>query len=141
MTSEIIFRKSRSLVQDEALTMFPDQLESFTMASVRAKRVRSFDARRSLDGLRGFQGRTVLAVDIGGDKISASYCTVGDSALHPSGTVLTRHGDEGAGYLDALRELNGLARTGAIPVGISFAGPTSGTRILAAPVPEGGAGQ
>jgi predicted NBD/HSP70 family sugar kinase len=133
VTSEIILRKGSRLRRDETLALLPEQLHRFTRSSVRAKHVHSFDAQRSLDCLRDFCGRTVLAIDIGGDKISASYFTVGGGALHPSGDVLTKHGDDGAGYLDALRELSDLARSADLPVGISFAGPTNGTRIVAAP--------
>lgn len=103
------------------------------MESLRAKPVRSFDARRSADRLRNHDGKTVIAVDIGGDKISASFFTVADGTLRSSGNILTRHGDDGAGYLDALYELRELARSRNLPVGVSFAGPTSGTRIIAAP--------
>jgi predicted NBD/HSP70 family sugar kinase len=133
VTPEITFSKITSLIQEEAPALLPEQIQRFTRQSLGAKRVRSFDARRSLDSLRGHHGKTVLAVDIGGDKISASYFTVDEGILRPAGNILTQHGDDGAGYLDAIRELRDIARTRNLPVGISFAGPTSGTRIVAAP--------
>ena len=116
MTSEIIFSKSGSLFLEEAPALLPEQVKRFTMESLRAKPVRSFDARRSLGRLRNHDGKTVIAVDIGGDKISASFFTVGDGILRSSSNILTRHGDDGAGYLDALHELRELARTRNLPV-------------------------
>jgi predicted NBD/HSP70 family sugar kinase len=132
VTSGIVFPKITALVE-EPPALLPEQIQRFTTKSLRAKRVRSFDARRSLESLRGQHGKTVLALDIGGDKISASYFTVDEGTLRPSGNILTRQGDDGAGYLDSIRELRDLARIRELPVGISFAGPTSGTRIVAAP--------
>jgi predicted NBD/HSP70 family sugar kinase len=133
VTSEAMFPKIGSLLEDEAPALLPEQVKRFTMESLRAKPVRSFDARRSLNSLRNHCGKTVVGVDIGGDKISASFFTVNDGILCPSGNILTKYGDGGVGYLDALLKLRELARSRNLPVGISFAGPTSGTRIVAAP--------
>ena len=51
----------------------------------------------------------MIAVDIGGDKLTASSFTVEDGILRISGDIVTRQGNGGAGYLDALRELRDFA--------------------------------
>lgn len=111
----------------------PDQLRGFTIEGVRGKQARSFDPRSSLVGLQASDGENVIAVDIGGDKLSASYFAVHDGRLSRTSDLLTCQGDGGAGYLKALAQLAELARREAVAVGISFAGPVTGTRLLAGP--------
>jgi predicted NBD/HSP70 family sugar kinase len=111
----------------------PEQLSGFTIEGVRGKRVRSFDPRSSLGGLRASDGEKAIAVDIGGDKLSASYFAVRDGRVSRTSDLLACQGDGGAGYLKALTELADLARREAVAVGISFAGPVTGTRLLAGP--------
>jgi predicted NBD/HSP70 family sugar kinase len=113
--------------------LLPQQVRRFTAGTLRARPVRRFDTEQAAGSLRASDGKPVLAVDIGGDKIAASCFTVRDGAVQRGDDVLTRHGDDGAGYLAALTELSGFARRLKVPVGISFAGPTNGTRLLAAP--------
>ena len=114
-------------------SLVPEQLGGFTIGSIRGKRVRGFDPRSSLGGLRASEGERVIAVDIGGDKLSASYFTVRGGRVLWTAELLVRQGDGGAGYLTALAELAELARREGVAVGISFAGPVAGTRLLAAP--------
>lgn len=113
--------------------LLPEQLRRFTAKALQARSVRRFDAREVLAGLQARDGSAVLAVDIGGDKLSASYFSVREGDVHRVSDVLTRQGDDGVGYLDALREVGEFARRERLPVGISFAGPTEGTRLLAGP--------
>lgn len=95
--------------------------------------MRGFDPRSSLGGLRASDGERAIAIDIGGDKLSASYFTVRDGRVTRTADLLTRQGDGGAGYLEALAEVAALAAGEGVAVGISFAGPVAGTRLLAAP--------
>src|SRR5260370_10545474 len=115
----------------------PEQVRRFTPGSLRAKPVRRFDLEEVLSGLHALEGRTVLALDIGGDKIAASYYLICGGAIRDAGNVLTRYGNGGSGYLDALIQLAELLSQRMIPVGISFAWPIDGTRIIACPnLPE-----
>lgn len=110
-----------------------EQLQRFTLRSLRTKHVRHFDAHASLDGLGASDGQRIIAVDIGGDKLSACYFTVRNGAVERMTEALACRGDDGVGYLAALAELSERARREAVPVGVSFAGPVDGTRLLAAP--------
>jgi predicted NBD/HSP70 family sugar kinase len=111
----------------------PEQLRRFTKDSLRARPVRAFDVDEVLDTLRLHDGMTVLGVDIGGDKITTADFTVSNGRVESSGHRLAAQGDNGAGYLAALRAVADSARRRGIPVGISFAGPVSGTCMQAAP--------
>lgn len=113
--------------------LLPEQLKRFTITSLRARLVRQFDARASLGGLRASDGEMVIGVDIGGDKLSASYFVVRGGAVERTRDVLSCQGDGGSGYLAALAELRERACREALTVGISFAGPVDGTRLVAAP--------
>jgi predicted NBD/HSP70 family sugar kinase len=117
--------------------LLPEQLEKFTIKNLRAKQVRHFDAHESLSDLRANGGGKIIAVDIGGDKLSASFFVVRAGRMERTEDVLSCQADGGAGYLAALVQLSELARREAVPVGISFAGPVDGTRLIAAPnLPE-----
>ena len=89
--------------------------------------------REALARLWAGDGNEVIAVDIGGDKLTASYFTIRDGGVQRARDVLDRQGDGGGGYLGALLEVSELALREKIPVGISFAGPTDGTRLVAGP--------
>ena len=77
--------------------------------------------------------KTVVAVDIGGDKLIALSYDVRDGLLLQLAELVVRRGDGGSAYLDGLEEVADLARRKMLPVGISFAGPTDGTKLLAGP--------
>ncbi len=113
--------------------LLPDQLREFTIESLRARHVRRFHPHASLSGLRASDGGKIIAVDIGGDKLSACYFVVRGGTVKRAGDILSCQADDGAGYLAALVALSERARREALPVGISFAGPADGTRLVAAP--------
>jgi predicted NBD/HSP70 family sugar kinase len=113
--------------------LLPDQIGRFTMQALRARPVRPFDPGQALNALRILEGASMLAIDIGGDKLVAERFAICDGEIAQAETILTRHGDHGVGYLAALQEVAEFAWTSRIPVGISFAGPVSGTRLVGAP--------
>jgi len=113
--------------------LVPEQVERFTVEALRAKPVRSFDPQATLHQLRTGAGKAVVAVDIGGDKLIAWSYDVRGGLLLQSAEVVIRRGDAGSAYLDGLEKVAELARRKMLPVGISFAGPTDGTKLLAGP--------
>jgi predicted NBD/HSP70 family sugar kinase len=113
--------------------LIPEQVEGFTFDALRAKRVRSFDSEAALRKLQTDDQKTVVAIDIGGDKIVASSYDVHGGRLLQMNDVLVRRGDGGSGYLGVLEEVADLARRELLSVGISFAGVTDGTKLVAGP--------
>jgi len=133
--------RSASLSELPVPTLLAEQLQRFTINSMRVRRVRPFDASVSLSVLRECHGETVIAIDISGAELSASYFTVRDGAVERTEDILAYQDDGGASYLTALRELSALARRDGLRVGVSVAGPVSGTRLLDAPNLPGFAAQ
>jgi predicted NBD/HSP70 family sugar kinase len=113
--------------------LVPEQVERFTIDTLRAKPTRSFNPQATLHQLRVGGEKTVVAVDIGGDKLIAWAYGLRDGRLLQLAELLVRRGDSGSGYLDGLEEVADFARRKMLPVGISFAGPTNGTKLLAGP--------
>lgn len=113
--------------------LVPEQVERFTVEALRAKPVRCFDPQATLRQLRSGGEKTVVAVDIGGDKLIALSYDVRDGILRKLTEVAVRRGDGGSAYLDGLEEVADLARRKVLSVGISFAGPLDGTRLVAGP--------
>jgi predicted NBD/HSP70 family sugar kinase len=113
--------------------LVPEQVERFTVEALQAKPVRSFDPQTTLHQLESGGEKTVVAVDIGGDKLIAWSYDVRSGLLLQLAEVAVRRGDGGSGYLDGLEEVADLARRKILPVGISFAGPLDGTRLVAGP--------
>lgn len=113
--------------------LLPEQVERFTVEALRAKQVRRFDLQATLHQLRSGGEKAVVAVDIGGDKLIAVSYHVRDGLFRQLAEVAVRRGDGGSAYLDGLEEVADLARRKALLVGISFAGPLDGTRLVAGP--------
>lgn len=113
--------------------LLPEQLSRFNVETLNSKAVRTFKAKEAISVLQKDEGKKVLAIDIGGDKLAASYFINYRSHVQQTQEVLTRQSNGGSGYLEALLKLRSLATRDQIPVGISFAGPTDGTRIIAGP--------
>jgi predicted NBD/HSP70 family sugar kinase len=121
------------LANQQIPDLVPEQVERFTAKALQAKPVRGFDPQATLHQLRTGGEKTVLAVDIGGDKLIVLSYDVRDGRLLQVAEELVRRGDGGSAYLDGLEEVADLARRLMLSVGISFAGPTDDTRLLAAP--------
>jgi predicted NBD/HSP70 family sugar kinase len=121
------------LANREIPDLIPAQIERFTAEALQAKSVRSFDPHATLDQLRNGGEKSVMAVDIGGDKLIALSYRVRDGLLVQLAEVLFRQGDGGSAYLEGLEDLAALSRHERLPVGVSFAGPIDGTRPLAGP--------
>jgi predicted NBD/HSP70 family sugar kinase len=78
-------------------------------------------------------GRSAIAIDIGGDKLIAAYYHVCNGRLERMSEDVVWRDEGGARYVDILERLAGEAHQHRLPVGISFAGPTDGTKLVAAP--------
>jgi predicted NBD/HSP70 family sugar kinase len=109
------------------------QVERFTLHSLRATQVRSFDPQGALSLIRSGRERTVLAIDIGGDKLVWSLFATRKGILEQTDQGGVTRSESGGGYLAVLEDLASLARRDQLPVGISFAGPVDGEKPIAGP--------
>jgi predicted NBD/HSP70 family sugar kinase len=124
-------KKRRTLADLEVPSLIDSQLARFTPESIQATMTRRFDSRAVLQTLSATAEAHVMAVDMGGDKLIAAAYAARGGVLAQEGPPLVSRGMAGAGYLDLLEEVAGLARARSLPMGISFAGPVQGSQILA----------
>ena len=106
------------------------QLDLLTPTTMRARRSRRFDPAVVTTALGLMPSSRVAAVDIGGDKISASFFSVAGGELAQDGPSFARRATAGAGYLDVLEEVSQRTAVTSAPLGISYAGPLDGSTIL-----------
>jgi predicted NBD/HSP70 family sugar kinase len=107
------------------------QLARFTRASLQAVETRRFDPRAALERLRADDGAEVVAVDIGGDKLVTAGYVVEQGGLVQLAPPVVKRSTAGAGYLELLEEAASSASARGLELGISYAGPIRGSRILA----------
>ena len=125
-----------TLPKTEAAMSFPPEMQEqiglITEASLHLSPVGSFDP--TLSFLKDKVGQKVIAIDMGGDKIAAAEQTVGkDGRLHMETVLRSGRREKGEGYLAVIENLGYQAHGADIPVGISYAGPISGKRIVDGP--------
>lgn len=116
-----------------ATTALPEQLQRFTVASMHAHPTGGFDPAAAERAMRARRSGSVLAVDMGGDKLAFGFYETADGAPAQTGEPQVLRSDGGAGYLDRLEALASDANMAATPVGISFAGPLRGSVVVAGP--------
>jgi predicted NBD/HSP70 family sugar kinase len=121
------------LAERQVPALVCQQIERFTLESLQAKPVRTFDAAAALHTLRRGSQTNAIAVDIGGDKLVWSSFEARDGLLLQPEIGSVSQGDGGSGYLQVLEHVADIARRKMFPVGISLAGPTDGSRLLASP--------
>lgn len=115
--------------------LLPEQLAKFTQESLGATVALSFDSAVVLDALRKQEGRRVVAIDIGGDKLASATFQVKNGLLtQDSASSKSFQSTNGSGYLEVLEKIAKDASLDNIPVGISSPGPMEGTRLLEAPI-------
>ncbi len=131
-SARVTYRGSRCLLADMVVPKLIDsQIAKFTIESLRAIRTRSFDPHATLHTLSATRGAGVVAIDIGGDKLIATSYNVRQGTLIQEGKPLVKEGTAGAGYIDVLEKVSALARTRLLPIGVSYAGPIQGSKVLA----------
>ncbi len=116
----------------ETFSDLQEQVQYITQESLHLSEVGPFDP--TLAFLDNKVGQKVVAIDIGGDKIAATEKTVGeDKRLHEGTTLRSGRRKHGENYLAVLENLAYQVHGAEIPVGISYAGPISGTRPVDGP--------
>jgi predicted NBD/HSP70 family sugar kinase len=105
------------------------QMDLFTTDSLRVAAAGRFmpgQVRPLLSELRG----PVAAVDIGGDKLASAWYAPEAGTVTRTGAPSILRSVDGVGYLACLVEIARRASAESVVLGVSFAGPLSGTRIL-----------
>jgi predicted outer membrane repeat protein len=113
--------------------LLPEQVGRFTFDTLKAKAARHFDPRAALHALRTHANKPVVAIDIGGDKAIVALYGSWDGHFVRRTNAFVRRGDGGSGYVDLLEQIAKQADWEGLSVGISYAGPTDGTRIVGGP--------
>ncbi len=103
------------------------QLDLFTKERLLVKPPITFDPELTKEKMRRRDGDAVFAVDIGGDRLTFAEYAVRHDGLKIL-KVKVWQGDQGKGYLQILEKVARDAITDGIDVGISCAGPVSGTK-------------
>ncbi len=107
-------------------TFVPEQVAAYQSDALMTQAVCRFDPSAAAAALR--DGRQVIAIDIGGDKIRSARYTVQDG-LFRRDDERVRQSRGGAGYLDMLEGLAREAEREDLPVGISSATKMDGSVI------------
>src|SRR5215217_7352339 len=116
---------SRSLVED--------QLRLFTLESVHARTVMKFDPTTVIRSIEAHEGREVISIDIGGEKLTTARFIAVDGSIVPTTRSYTVRSERGWGYLNVLEWIAEQASSKSIPVGISCAGLVKGTSVVTSP--------
>lgn len=104
----------------------PEQVAAYRTDELLTQPVCHFDPAAAVAALR--DGRQVIAIDIGGDKIRSARYAIRDGRLTCEDERVTQSRG-GAGYLDILEELAREAERDDLPVGISSATKMDGSVI------------
>jgi hypothetical protein len=107
-----------------------EQLDAFTAESIRAEAVGTFSPELP-------EGKSVVAIDIGGDSLTASVKKVMAGKLYELESLVDLYGvKNGSHYMNQLEAIAAIADQQQLPVGISFCGrswPVSRCKICAGP--------
>jgi predicted NBD/HSP70 family sugar kinase len=106
-----------------------EQMSLFTPESVTQQEMEEFNADKALMDLKNNEGKEVLTVDMGGDKVSRIFWKIKDGRLVANTETIetTKKIDKGANYTEFFEKAANEAKERGIDVAISFAGPLSGT--------------
>lgn len=107
------------------------QLQEFSRDSLHEQIVRSANPERIFKRLVALEGQKVLGADLGGDKgIVRSFKIINGELNTTTDYASSIQGDDGAGYLQLLKDAGQYAERNELPFGISWGGPLEGTRPL-----------
>jgi predicted NBD/HSP70 family sugar kinase len=126
-------RHHLGLVSRAVPALLPAQLQRFTTQALRIEPRGTFYAAKAVAALSGSKDAEVVAVEIGGDKITSARFQSCNGMIKQTTKALLRTSNGGLGYLPVLEELAWEACVEGLAAGISVAGPTAGTRLVAAP--------
>jgi len=121
------------LITGKVPVLIPEQVKQFTQTALGARTTRELDPHLTHNALVRGTASGILAIDIGGDKLISAPYEIREGELGPKQAPVVLQSEGGRGYVEHLEKLAGDARRDRLRVGISFAGPTEGTRLMGAP--------
>lgn len=106
-----------------------EQMGLFTEESVTQQEMEDFNPDKALELLKENEGKEVLTVDMGGDKVSRIFWKIKNGQLigDEENIKTTKKIDKGGNYMEFFETAAKEAKERGINVAISFAGPLSGT--------------
>lgn len=113
--------------------LIPAQLDKFNAHSIRAKESIIFRPITLLDYLKKMEGKQVIAVDIGGDKMASVTSVVKSGNLVRLRNPAIFESEQGAGYLGQLEDVAQLANQYSLSVGLSFPGIVENGQLIEEP--------
>lgn len=114
------------LISQDIPALNQEQLLLFTPEALRVRQALIFNSQVALETVNGTIGRQVMAVDIGGDKITRAIYHVGSNGKLNTIDEKTSNSQNGTGYLEILEGIALEAACKRMPVGISVAGVVEG---------------
>lgn len=112
-------------------SLIASQLSEFSKASLHEQVVRTANPERIFNRMVALEGQKVLGADLGGDKGVVRTFRILNGELHTIDDYASAiQGDDGAGYLQLLKDAGQYAEQNSLPFGISWGGPLDGTRPL-----------
>ncbi len=108
-----------------------EQISRFTKEALLLHKAQSFDPYQVLKKLADHESHEVIGIELGGDKLTTRRYVIKGKTLFPTEDVTVFYSTDGKGYLKQLERIK--ENSFDIPVGISFAGPLDGEKIVGAP--------
>jgi len=112
-----------------------EQMRLFTPESVLQQGMGTFDTDKALEALKRNEGKKILTIDMGGDKVTKIIWQVVDGKLVAldDQTETVKKEDKGANYMPFFEKVAEEAKRDNLGVAISFAGPLKGTSPIGIP--------
>lgn len=120
-------KKNESLTGRPLLEEDFAQIEKITFESLHARLITNFSVPEAIKNLITKDGQIAFAVDMGGDKIAEQPFQARNGEMVPIGEESILKSDSGRGYMEFLERIADRALIRSYKVGVSVAGPLSGT--------------
>ncbi len=118
------------LLQTKLEPLVQSQMSQFAIDKLKGNEAQDFQLQQAQQRLHDLEGREVVGVDIGGDKIVAATFRIQQGKLAFQGAPTQYESNFGEGYLPFLKQLSEKITPLALPVGISIRGPVDGTHLV-----------
>ncbi|MBC7708098.1 ROK family protein [Polaromonas sp.] len=131
MTQQLPEVSYELLTEEPVPDLVDAQLDEFTLEALHTQTAQQFDPVEASKTMAANEGRFVLGADLGGDKGAVRlFQIVNGELITQSGYEGNVQGNDGAGYVQLLKEAAVYAEEQSICLGISWGGPLVGTKPI-----------